>query len=98
MEWIRDRNPEEHGYYLGAWLRQGRWVTSELWYNPDSMGTGWWASRGYFHQKDPGTTIDVKAWMKMPKFDPLRGRLLAYKALGQVFDPEDMVLVYEQRH
>lgn len=74
-EWtmITKKKPDNHGYYLGAWKHQGRWVVSELWYNPDAIGTGWFSSRGYFHQKDDHVTIGVVAWMPMPTYGPMTG-------------------------
>lgn len=54
-----------------AWKRGDQWAVSELWFNPDSIGTGWWPSRGYFHQDSRGTeTIAVEAWMPMPAYKP----------------------------
>lgn len=70
-EWRTDK-PSKHGYYLGAWLRGERWIVSELWFNPDSVSTGWWASRGYL---EPGLShhsisVDVVAWMPVPEYRP----------------------------
>ncbi len=63
--------PPDHGYYLGAWLRDGRWVVSELWFNPDSIGSGWWPTRGYLDERELShQTIDVVAWMAMPEYSP----------------------------
>ena len=68
MPW-RTGRPPEHGYYLGAWQCGERWTVSELWFNPDSIGTGWWPSRGYFHERSAGMeTIAVRAWMPMPVY------------------------------
>jgi hypothetical protein len=70
-EWIYRRRPSEPGYYLGAWqIDARRWIVSELWFNPDSTGTGWWATRSYLNQERTYTTIDVRAWMPMPEFRP----------------------------
>jgi len=67
----RTGQPPEHGYYLGAWKTPGgRWVVSELWFNPDSIGSGWWASRGYLHQPHTFTTVPVVAWIPMPEYEP----------------------------
>ena len=65
----RTDGPPEHGYYLGAWKRGEEWVVSELWFNPDSIGTGWWPSRGYFHQDSRGReAVAVEAWMPVPVY------------------------------
>ena len=71
MTWNIGR-PPTHGYYLGAWKRGGQWVVSELWFNPDSIGTGWWTGRGYFDQRDTTGTdpLNVAAWMPMPPYSP----------------------------
>lgn len=60
--------PLTHGYYLGAWKNHGSWVVSELWFNPESVGTGWWASRGYLEQGSVGHRhgIPVEAWTHKP--------------------------------
>lgn len=67
----RTGRPPDHGYYLGAWRRGEGWAVSELWFNPDSIGTGWWSSRGYLGE-DGGRysteTIPVEAWMPMPEY------------------------------
>ncbi len=68
-EWHTDR-PPRHGYYLGAWQRHGHWFVSELWFNPSSTGTGWWAGRGYL---DPvlhsiPEPVPVEAWTPMPEY------------------------------
>lgn len=66
--WRTDR-PPDHGYYLGAWRRGGRWTVSELWFNPDSIGTGWWSTRGYLNEREHTTgTIPVEAWIPMPVY------------------------------
>lgn len=69
-EW-RTSRPSEHGYYLGAWKRGQLpvWTVSELWFNPDSTGTGWWSSRGYIEatRDADGKTIPVEFWMPMPE-------------------------------
>jgi hypothetical protein len=63
--------PAEAGYYLAAWERghPGAWTVSELWFNPD---TGWWSSRGYLRQRDPGhrPLEGVVAWMPVPAYEP----------------------------
>lgn len=64
--WRTDPPPED-GYYLGAWKRGGRWVVSELWFN---TSTGWWASRGYLHDRAAGEAVRVVAWMPMPVYAP----------------------------
>lgn len=68
-EW-RTGRPPDHGYYLGAWRRGESWVVSELWFNPDSVGTGWWAGRGYLDgpERNPHVTVPVEAWMPMPVY------------------------------
>lgn len=64
-------NPQDKGYYLAAWKDRTDWVVSELWYNPESVGTGWWSSRLYLGQEDHRQkSIDVVAWMDMPVFRP----------------------------
>jgi hypothetical protein len=68
--------PPVPGYYLGAWKRGGRWVVSELWFNQDSAGSGWWSSRGYL--EGTGRTavqVEVKAWMPVPEYggEPVPG-------------------------
>ena len=68
--------PSEHGYYLAAWRRGTPpvWTVSELWFNPDSYGSGWWASRGYLDTRlaNPlGKPLPVVAWMPMPVYEPL---------------------------
>jgi hypothetical protein len=71
--WIHGTEPPGAGYYLGAWQQNGRWVVSELWFNPQSLGTGWWPIRGYLHWavgRQTGITIHVRAWMPMPEFRP----------------------------
>lgn len=63
--------PVDSGYYLGAWQSGRRWNVSELWYNPESRGTGWWKSRLYMEQRDyTYTPVDVVAWMPIPKYNP----------------------------
>lgn len=66
--WRTDR-PHKSGYYLAAWKRAEDVVVSELWFNPDSHGSGWWPSRGYLHQDWPSKQpVEVVAWLPMPKF------------------------------
>lgn len=65
-------------YYLGAW-RRGQppaWTVSELWFNPDSIGTGWWTSRGYLtglqgieSRNARLETVPVEAWALMPVYE-----------------------------
>jgi hypothetical protein len=70
----RSDMPPEHGYYLGAWRRGGRWFVSELWFNPDSTGTGWWPTRSYLTHDTQSQwlhdTIEVEAWMPVPEYHP----------------------------
>ena len=67
-EWSTGK-PPGHGYYLGAWKRGDRYAVSELWFNPDSHGTGWWATRGYLSEREwHAGTIPVEAWMPMPEY------------------------------
>lgn len=71
MDWRTDM-PPDHGYYLAAWKRGEQWAVSELWFNPDSVGTGWWPSRGYLRQDSTGMdAIAVEAWMFMPVYEPV---------------------------
>ena len=68
-EWNTGRPPEKHGYYLGAWKNAyGKYVVSELWFNEDSIGSRWWAGRGYFRQDSGHQPIDVVAWMPIPEY------------------------------
>ncbi len=73
LDWRLGGNPLESGYYLAAWTApSGKKIVSELWFNPSSLGTGWWATRGYIDQNDarPYKTIwniHVTAWMPMPE-------------------------------
>ena len=71
IEW-KTGNPPKDGYYLAAWKRSGKWAVSELWFNPDSIGTGWWPTRGYFGQDNSclRDTINVVAWMPLPEYKP----------------------------
>jgi len=72
MEW-RTGRPDGHGYYLGAWRSGDRWIVSELWFNPDSTGSGWWSSRGYLvaYGTDRAVfTVPVVAWAPMPVYEP----------------------------
>lgn len=39
-EWVKG-DPPEHGWYLAY---TERWY-QVLWYNPSSLGTGWWQGR-----------------------------------------------------
>jgi hypothetical protein len=60
---------------------------SELWFNPDSTGTGWWPDRGYMEGVRDGTTktIPVEAWAEMPVFTPA----MAVEVRGQLHHVED---------
>jgi hypothetical protein len=63
----REGRPPEHGYFLAAWRRAGLLVVSELWFNPDSTGSGWWSSRGYLGDRLwESESLPVVAWMPMP--------------------------------
>jgi hypothetical protein len=72
-EWNTGR-PPQCGYYLGAWKRGSPpvWTVSELWFNPDAVGSGWFATRGYLDTpgalRDRMSTIPVEAWMPMPEY------------------------------
>lgn len=69
--WRIGTTPVDQGFYLGAWKRGKKWIVSELWYNPSSIGTGWWASRGYLGQMTGlNEPIDVVAWMPLPEYKP----------------------------
>lgn len=75
----RTGRPAKHGYYLAAWQTlAGMWMVSELWFNPQSTGTGWWASRGYLGDRTAGVqeTLPVVAWMPMPVFDDVVAGIL----------------------
>ena len=71
--------PPVHGYYLGAWQRgtPPAWTVSELWFNPDSTGSGWWSSRGYLDDRMSWTSVavDVAAWMPVPVYPGDAGHL-----------------------
>jgi hypothetical protein len=68
LEW-RTGPPPKHGYYLGAWRHGESWTVSELWFNPDSHGSGWWAERGYLEPaRHPAVAVDVEAWMPVPAY------------------------------
>lgn len=71
-QWRAGR-PPAHGYYLGAWRRGARWTVSELWFNPDSIGTGWWSSRGYLGGCPCPETVPVEAWMPVPGYPAAPG-------------------------
>lgn len=68
-KWRTDR-PEKHGYYIAAWIQYGQERVSELWFNPQAIGTGWFAARGYLGQgSDHSTqTLDVVAWQPIPAY------------------------------
>jgi hypothetical protein len=67
----RTGRPPTRGYYLAAWRCGDRWRVSELWFSPDSIGSGWWASRGYLGERTTvSETLPVEAWMPMPAYDP----------------------------
>lgn len=68
--WRTDR-PAAHGYYLAVWELRGKWVVSELWFNPDSGDPGWWSSRGYLGgHSNPHNPIKVAAWREKPIYSP----------------------------
>ena len=86
MNWITDTKPPERGYYIAAWRDEGHWRVSELWYNPQSTGSGWWPTRGYMARfvgdvasTAPVRSLTVAAWMPIAAF-PGPGRIIAYKA------------------
>lgn len=63
----REGRPSGHGYYLAAWRRGDGYAVSELWFNPDSTGSGWWSSRGYLGDRLwESESLPVVAWMPMP--------------------------------
>jgi hypothetical protein len=84
--WIDARTePPGHGYYLAVWMDEGNHRISELWFNPDSTGSGWWATRGYMSRftgeamgHESKRSLTVIAWMTMPEY-PGPGRIIAYK-------------------
>ena len=87
MDWTLSvaQKPPEAGYYIAAWQDEGNWRVSELWFNPDSPGSGWWPSRGYMARfvgdappKEAKRSLTVGAWMPKPEFPGL-GRIVAYK-------------------
>jgi hypothetical protein len=87
MNWILDeeQKPPDHGYYIAAWRDGESWRVSELWYNPQSLGSGWWATRGYMARFTGETmgheskrSLTVIAWMPKPEY-PGPGRIVAYK-------------------
>ena len=87
MEWTLDavRRPPEAGYYIAAWNDEDHWRVSELWFNPDSPGSGWWPSRGYMARfvgdsppKESKRSLTVAGWMPKPKF-PGGGKIIAYR-------------------
>jgi hypothetical protein len=94
-EWRTDR-PPGHGYYLAVWQQNnGVRRVSELWYNPDSHGTGWWPTRGYLRpylrEQSALDPLPVVAWAPMP----LPGRVIGYKIGDQVFDPADVSVIVD---
>lgn len=102
MEWITETSPETHGYYIAAWDDQGHWRVSELWYNPSSPGSGWWAFRGYMARfightpsESTGRSLTVAGWMPMPEY-PGVGRIIAYKTGGHIWDPADVTIIREE--
>jgi hypothetical protein len=67
----RTGRPADSGYYLGAWQRgfPPAWTVSELWFNPSGPGTGWWATRGYLHDRNGSAVpVEVEAWMPVPAY------------------------------
>lgn len=102
MNWIEAAtDPPGHGYYIAAWDDNGSTRVSELWFNPDSKGSGWWPSRGYMARfigdaaaVNPVRSLTVYAWMKMPEY-PGPGPTIAYKWGERVIPPEDIIVVHE---
>jgi hypothetical protein len=92
-QWQTGR-PPDHGYYLAAWRRQGQLVVSELWFNPDSTGSGWWAGRAYLGDRPwgGGDPLPVVAWMPMPAPPAMpeaaEGTAVGYRVPGEVADGE----------
>jgi hypothetical protein len=95
-EWNVGTRPPRDGYYLGVWRFGDRWMVSELWFNTDSLGSGWFPIRRYLNV-DHGAClmIDVVAWMPMPEY-PGPGRIIGYLAGDKVWDPDDVKIVREQ--
>lgn len=108
MKWIKaSTNPPESGYYIAAWNDEGHWRVSELWYNPNSHGSGWWPSRNYMARfvgdaaiTFPRRSLTVAAWMQMPKYPGL-GPVIAYKTKDRhngkehIWAPEDVTIIHE---
>jgi hypothetical protein len=99
MEWIKDRKPDQRGYYLAAWNDEGHWRVSELWFEADDIGSGWWPTRGYMarfvgDQKKPARSLTVAGWAPMPEY-PGPGKIIAYlwREADRVFDPKDLEVV-----
>lgn len=100
-EWNTGTRPEKHGYYIAAWDDEGHWRVSELWFNPDSTGSGWWPTRGYMARfvgdvasNRPKRSLTVIAWMKWPEY-PGPGRIIAYRAFDKIYDPQDVTIIRE---
>ncbi len=72
MEW-QYKPPRRHGYYLAAYRRGNMYMVSELWFNPDSLNPGWWASRSYFGEAPRAMPVDVIAWMPKPVYEEQDG-------------------------
>lgn len=73
MMFWQNGDPPKYGYYLAAWRNGDSFVTSELWFNPDSVGSKWWWTRGYSPIRRTGTMLDsvqyeIVAWMPIPEF------------------------------
>lgn len=101
MEWNTKSKPVTHGYYLAAWDDEGHWRVSELWFNPDSAGSGWWPTRGYMARfvgdvayNMPKRSLTVAGWMAIPEF-PGAGRVVAYMFNDMVIDPADVRIIRE---
>lgn len=98
-EWNADSNPEKLGYYIAAWDDEGHWRVSELWFNPDSTGSGWWPTRGYMARfvgdvanNMPKRSLTVAAWMPVPEY-PGPGKIIAYKFLDSILDPKEVTVI-----
>jgi len=99
MEWITDRKPDQHGYYLAAWNDEGHWRISELWFEADDIGSGWWPTRGYMarfvgDQKKPARSLTVAGWAPLPEYPGL-GKVVAYMIDDRVYDKEDVRIIWE---
>jgi hypothetical protein len=100
VEWIdAEKKPDQHGYYLAAWDDEGHWRVSELWFNPQSTGSGWWPTRGYMVRfvgdvasTSPKRSLTVAGWMPIPEF-PGEGKIIAYMHDDMVLDPKDVKII-----